>query len=258
MLEPIPNMPVLSILNRRTIVLADLHLGIEYELIKNGINLPSQTDELLKKIMVIINEFCPKDVIFLGDIKHNVPFASRQEKKEIPNFFSEISDYSDIYITKGNHDGNLEYLIPTKENIFLYEGSGFTYKGIGFFHGHAYPSEDVLSCKTGIMAHIHPVIRLRDDIGISDTLSIWLRVPVNKNRLNNLSKNAKNKFLNRYEDSRSIDMDELIVIPAFNDLCGGLDVNIMKSRSFGFLESILSSKKTRAYLLDGTDLGCII
>lgn len=255
MLEPILNMPVLSISNRRTIVLADLHLGIEYEMMKNGINIPSQTDGLLNKIMVIIDEFDPKDIIFLGDIKHNIPFVSRQEKKEIPNFFSEISNYLDVYITKGNHDGNLEYLIPKKENIFLYDGEGFSYHGIGLFHGHAYPSDEVLNCKTGVMAHIHPVVRFTDSLGISNTLAIWLRVPINKNKLN---VKASKKSTKDIIDIRPIAMDELIVIPAFNDLCGGLAVNIMKGRSFGFLESILFGKKARAYLLDGTDLGRII
>lgn len=237
MLEPLPDIPILF-LNRKTIVLADLHLGIEYELMKNGINISSQTERLLKKIITIIDDFAPKDVIFLGDIKHNVPYTSKQEKKEIPDFFLEISNYSDVYIVKGNHDGNLEDLIPNRENIFLYDGRGFSYHGFGLFHGHAYPFNDVLDCKTGIMAHIHPMIRLTDDLGISNILPIWLRVPINK----------KDKFA----------MNELVVIPAFNDLCGGLAINIMKSRSFGFLESIFSIKKVRAYLLDGTDLGFII
>lgn len=253
MLEPIINKPVLSILDRKAIVVADLHLGIEYEMMKNGIYIPSQTDVLLNKIMAIIDEFNPRDIIFLGDIKHNIPLLSRQERKEIPDFFLKISNYSDVYITKGNHDGNLEYLIPRRENIFLYNSGGFVYHGIGLFHGHAYPSDDVFECKTGVMAHIHPVVRFTDNLSVSNSLAVWLRVPINKNRFNAtiLKKNVKS--------IRSvINMDELVVIPAFSDLCGGLAVNVMKGSSFGFLESMLSIKKTRAYLLDGTDLGYII
>ena len=240
-LEPIWGRPILSV--EKTLVFADLHLGIEYELLNSGISVPSQTNNILREIISSIREFNPMDVVFLGDIKHNIPMMSAQERREIPKFFGELSDLVDIYVVKGNHDGNLIEILPRRENVFLYDGKGFSHRGVGFFHGHAHPSEEVISCKVGVMAHNHPVVKLTDGLRAVKTLRVWVRAPVIKERL-----------LERYD---RVSMGELLVMPAFNDLCGGMAVNVYKGKFLGPLKGKIRLKDARAYLLDGTDLGHI-
>jgi hypothetical protein len=72
-------------------------------------------------------------------------------------------------------------------------------------------------------------------------LRVWVRAPVIKERL-----------LERYD---KVSMGELLVMPAFNDLCGGMAVNVYKGKSL--ISDFIRLKDARAYLLDGTDLGHI-
>ena len=74
----------------RILMASDLHLGVEYELAKMGINIPYQTDRILGELLTIVREHKPDRLILLGDIKHGVPITSFQERREIPLFFSAL------------------------------------------------------------------------------------------------------------------------------------------------------------------------
>ncbi|MBN2518761.1 MAG: phosphoesterase, partial [Candidatus Altiarchaeota archaeon] len=78
----IPNRPAVLVGNM--LVVADLHNGIEYELHKKGVEVPSQTQAKLERLKSIIDETRPKRLVILGDLKHNIPITSRQEYYEVP------------------------------------------------------------------------------------------------------------------------------------------------------------------------------
>jgi metallophosphoesterase superfamily enzyme len=52
---------------------------------------------------------------------------------------------------------------------------------------------------------------------------------------------------------------EAIVVPAFNDLCGGTPVNDVRTKFLGPLlaDEVLRLDRARLHLLDGTDLGAL-
>jgi len=87
----IKNYPALFIPEIKTLVIADLHIGISYELYKSGINIPSQVKEMKKTIEKLIKQTKAKRLIILGDIKHDVPGISVQELREIPEFLKALS-----------------------------------------------------------------------------------------------------------------------------------------------------------------------
>jgi metallophosphoesterase superfamily enzyme len=52
---------------------------------------------------------------------------------------------------------------------------------------------------------------------------------------------------------------EIIIMPSFNELCGGLPLNDLKKEDVhGSLLTMADWEQARLYLLDGTDLGRLL
>jgi len=66
--------------DKRYLVIADLHLGKEYEYYKKGIKVPDVGQKMKSDILKIIKRKNIDELILLGDIKHNLPFTSYFEK----------------------------------------------------------------------------------------------------------------------------------------------------------------------------------
>jgi putative SbcD/Mre11-related phosphoesterase len=241
-LEPIPNEPALLLKDKKkTLILADLHIGIEAELKEAGINIPSQTEKIAEHLIALCEENEIDELIILGDIKHNVPLTSRQEYFELPSIFQRFKEKVDkIHVVPGNHDGSIRNLLP--EWVEIHSSKGFAHKKIGFFHGHTWPSKEVMKCNQVIIAHEHPTIQFIETLGERDSRACWV----------------KTKFIpevtkKTYPDSEP----ELIILPAFNEILGGTPVNEKKAK---FLSPVLTNKlvdmdDAAIYLLNGTFLG---
>lgn len=241
-LEPIPNEPALLFKAKKSVlILADLHIGIESELREAGINIPSQTEKIAVHITKLCKDYNVDDVVIAGDIKHNVPLTSRQEHYEIPMIFNTLKEIVDeIHITPGNHDGNLRHLLPKWVNI--HASKGFRYGDIGVFHGHTWPSREVMECETVIMAHEHPHIQFIETLGERDSRPCWARSAF-------ISRNTEERYPGTSPD--------IIILPAFNDLCGG---NALNDPARTYLSPVVKNglvdmDNAGIYLLDGTNLG---
>ncbi|NOX71239.1 MAG: hypothetical protein GXO64_00885, partial [Candidatus Micrarchaeota archaeon] len=46
-----------AIVMKKKLIIADIHIGVEYRFRRNGIQLPSQTDSMLEMIIDAINEY---------------------------------------------------------------------------------------------------------------------------------------------------------------------------------------------------------
>jgi putative SbcD/Mre11-related phosphoesterase len=166
----------------RALVVSDLHIGWEKLLSQKGIHIPSQTPKLKRQLLNLIEETKPKYLILLGDIKDAITNVSTQEWKEIPEFFETIQqEVSEIQIILGNHDGNLEHLLP--EKIKIIPASGTIFGNVGLIHGHAWPAPELLRCKNLITGHVHPTVAIRDPMGLRITKQIFVKVPCNTQQL---------------------------------------------------------------------------
>ncbi|BBL45864.1 metallophosphoesterase [Nanobdella aerobiophila] len=146
---------------KKILCISDLHLGIEKELSLNGIYIPSQSKYIFSKIKKIYDRYKPKYLIIDGDFKHNIPKTSLQEISEIPDFVNELSYlFKKIYLVKGNHDGDLEELIPDINNVKVIKE--LRYKNIVFTHGHLKPK---LKGKYYVLGHHHFAKSIRTSIG---------------------------------------------------------------------------------------------
>jgi hypothetical protein len=206
----------------KTLVIADLHIGITRELYESGISMPSQVRKMISRIHELKKITKAQELVIAGDIKHKVPGISWQEIREIPEFLTALK-FKKITIVKGNHDGQIEKMIPAeiKGNVKVRK---FVIIGDYYItHGHRKANTK----KNIIIAHNHPHVRFRDKLGALYTESVWVR--------------------------GSLDKKELIIMPAFNELCGATVIN--RDKLLGPIAKKI--RKAHAYLLDGTDLGLI-
>lgn len=241
----IKNYPTLFIPEIKSLVIADLHIGISYELYKSGINIPSQVKDMKKTIEKLIKQTKAKKLIILGDVKHDVPGISVQELREIPKFLTALSKKIKIEICLGNHDTYLNKILP--EEIKLHGSKGFKIKNFGFNHGHAWPSKELMACDHLIISHTHPIIRFEDEFGYRIMKSVWIKGKIDREKVKERYKIKKTGKL------------KVIIMPAFNHLLGGTPVNI-KTTSDELLGPLLKNdfidmKTSEIYLLDGTFLG---
>ena len=236
-LQPIPNEPALLIKNKNILVIADLHIGIESVLKEQGLNTASQTNNMTKHLVSLCKTYKPKEIILLGDIKHNIPSSTIQERRDVKAFIETIQPYGIIHIIPGNHDGNIKKL--TSEEIIIHPSDGLVIKNIGFAHGHRWPSEGIMQCEQIIIGHTHPIIMFTDRLKHKAFEPCWLK-----------GKTIREKLKEKYSNIEDI---QILVMPAFNPLCGGIAAN--KKGVNGPIGKIMDVDNAQVYLLDGSSLG---
>ncbi|KYC51818.1 MAG: Calcineurin-like phosphoesterase superfamily domain protein [Candidatus Methanofastidiosum methylothiophilum] len=215
-LYPVINTPAIIIeSDKRYLVVADLHLGKEYEYYKKGIKVPDVGQKMKADILKIIKRKKIEELIILGDIKHNLPFTSYFEKLNLPKFL----DFDiPVKLIKGNHDGNIEDIVNNEVmKSFKIEDHVLT-------HGHI-----LIEGSNLIMGHVHPVVEFEDSNGKITRLKCFLRLEVPQNVIVLPS-------FNPVIEGVSINKDEEIPGPYFES--GRLEI-----------------KKFDCYLLDGTYMG---
>lgn len=162
-LYPVINKPAIIIeSDKKYLVVADLHLGKEYEYYQKGIKIPHIGDKMKVDIEKIIKRKSIDELIILGDIKHNLPFTSYFEKLNLPKFL----EFSvPVTIVKGNHDGNIEEVVNNEVVKSLKIGEYI------LTHGHILFENSNL-----IMGHVHPVVEFMDSNGKITRLKCFLKI----------------------------------------------------------------------------------
>lgn len=247
MIKFLTDYPALSIVEKKILVIADLHLGLEYELYKSGIIIPSQAEKFQKIMDKLVQMSKAKTLVILGDIKHKVPGISLREEKEIPKLLEYLLSKVRVICCKGNHDDFIEEIIP--KEVKIYSSRGFKLGKYGFFHGHAWPSKKLMQCDYLFFGHIHPTIEFVDRFGYRAIEQVWVR-----------GKLEESLVKKRYK-IKKVGKLETIILPTFNHLLGGIALNrIVEEELIGPLlaNKFFDIDKATTYLLDGTCLGKII
>ena len=235
-----------------------------------GIHVPSQTPKLLQKLETLLSRYKPDKLLILGDVKYSVVATDPGEWHDIPEFFSALRNYvRDIAIVRGNHDANLEPLLP--ENIRLLPATGTTIGDVGLFHGHKWPSPTLLKCKTLFMGHLHPVVVFRDPAGFKITRQVWVKAKCDTAQLSKMLlqkqrikiEGTPEEIVKKHYNFKPR-TDEMFIMPSFNDFLGGRPINEIKPRKgqTPMIGPVLRSEAvdlphSEIYLLDGTYLGTL-
>jgi putative SbcD/Mre11-related phosphoesterase len=262
---------LIKTIKTKTLVIADPHIGWENALQEKGIHVPSQTPKLLKKLVALLLEHKPDALVIIGDVKYTVIKAVLGEWHDIPDFFTELQGYvKEISIIRGNHDANLEPLLP--ETVKLLPATGTVIGDIGLFHGHKWPSPMLLKCKTLMMGHVHPVVVFRDPSGFKLTRQVWAKAQVNTVQLSTtLLQQQRMKVEGTPEATVKKHYGfkpqaaNVFMVPSFNDFLGGRALNQTISGKEGqttmigpmLRSGIVNMDNAEVYLLDGTYLGTL-
>jgi putative SbcD/Mre11-related phosphoesterase len=229
-IEIVENYPALFIEPIDALVIADLHLGFERELADSGVFYPHfQYQDIKESIASIINKVSPRQVIVDGDLKHKFAERTEQELNEVVDFLTYLTESAErVVVIRGNHDNFVKGLFRRFPKAEFIQGS-YVDGDIMFAHGHEVPSGiDSLKSHLIIIAHEHPAIALRDDVGAKVKLRALLIGPTYSKK-------------------------ELIVLPAFSPISLGVEINLVTSQDqilSPFLKDQASLMRMKAYGID--------
>lgn len=179
--------------------------------------------------------------------RYGILEKSEVELKNVSVFLRTLLDIGHVDIVPGNHDGRIEkemgsgfLSLADDPNLHIAESSGMVIRNTGIFHGHAWPSEEVMAQEYLVMGHGHAAILLTDDLGVRNYEQCWLRARLTE------------KVHEKYLDAQG----EVILMPSFNDFFRGSPVN-RKGRLLGplFKNDYVDVDNGNVFLLDGINLG---
>lgn len=233
---------------RRAVIVSDLHIGLGA--VPGRARGPPEADaaDLAERLVRVVRSERSNLLIVAGDAKHPIVGTPGPLRPVVFDFFATLLDAGlDVELVPGNHDAGLVPHLPREVQVA--PAAGVVRLGVGIFHGHRWPSEEVLAAGQVVVGHLHPGVRLAPTASdVQTKVRCWLRArrarPPSRGR--------------RGEDA--ISAKEVIVLPAFNPIAGTEALNRerpQRGRTF-LVRRFLAGSDARAYLLDGTDLGGIV
>jgi len=234
----IPSKPALILEGeKKSLIVTDIHIGFENTLASNEIFIGknSTINETIQELLEIIDKEKPDSVILLGDVKSSIKSISRNEWDEVPMFFKKISEKCDVTLVPGNHDANIQKLVP--DNISMISSTGMVDENILLTHGHTMPSENFSHVDKIIMGHIHPVFFQEDSV--INGQRVWISMKTEK----------ENIFPNKSGEL------EIIIIPSFNKYFYATHRKKYKKSISPIINKIKSISKAKIVTLDGTIIG---
>lgn len=234
----IPSKPALVLEGeKRHLIVTDLHIGFESNLAQNKIFVGKNTtlEESIQEISSIIREQKPDDVVLLGDVKSGISRISKNEWNDIPKFLSAIQKQTDVILVPGNHDANIQHLVP--DGITLISSIGMVTENTLLTHGHAMPSESFAHVDRIIMGHVHPVFF--DENSVLNGQRVWVSAKVKKEHI---FASASGEL-------------EIIIVPSFNRYFYATKKKQYKRSISPITEKIRESSSARIVTLDGAIIG---
>lgn len=228
--------PALMLENtNRYLVVTDLHIGFENTLVANDIFVEPTTivQETLGELRSIIKSEKPDSLILLGDIKSGIDSISKIEWQAVPLFF-EIAKEIDTVLVPGNHDGNIQKLVP--DNVRIASSLGIVIEDALLTHGHTLPSENLSQINKIIMGHVHPVFF--SEGSVIDGKRVWVSLKTEKR---NIFPSVQGEI-------------EIIIMPTFNRYFYASHKRYKKSIS-PIIERIKNSYSAKIVTLDGSIIG---
>ena len=224
----LPNMEIvdLALYFDSTLVIADVHIGYEEALNKQGILIPrAQFEDMVKRMECIFDSLSSKKIeriVVNGDLKHEFGTISEQEWRNTLKFIDLLAKHcNEVILIKGNHDSILgpiakkrevkvlDYFVIESMKKHINERNSILKKTLKrikkqlenrtlIIHGDKIPNKELLKeASTIIIGHEHPAVSLKEGPRI-EQYKCFLK--------------------GRYKGKN------LIVMPSFNTVAEGTDV----------------------------------
>lgn len=234
----VPGKPALILEGeKKNLIITDIHIGFENSMASNEIFIGknSTINETISEISEIIDTENPDSVILLGDVKSSVKSIGKSEWDEVPKFFEEIRKKCDVVLIPGNHDANIQRLVP--DNISMISSIGMVEENVLLTHGHTMPSENFSHVDKIIMGHLHPVFFQEDSV--INGQRVWVSIKTEKEKI----------FPNKSGEL------EITIVPSFNKYFYATHRKKYKKSISPIIDRIDSISNARIVTLDGTIIG---
>jgi putative SbcD/Mre11-related phosphoesterase len=222
---------------KRHLVITDTHIGFEANFAHNKIFVGKNTilNEMLGDIFSIVESYKPDDIILLGDVKSGIERITKNEWNDVPKFLQELQEKIDVIIIPGNHDANIQKLIP--EGVNLTNSTGMVIENILLTHGHVMPSENVSYVDKIIIGHVHPVFF--DENSVLNGKQVWVSIKAKKDNI----------FPSR------VGQVEIIIVPSFNRYFYATKKKHYKKSISPIIEKLKFNITAKIATLDGIIIG---
>jgi hypothetical protein len=234
----VPSQPALLLQGEsQNLIISDLHIGFESKLASNQIFIGKNTttDETINEIESIIDSVKADSLILLGDVKSSIKSISKTEWDDVPRFFKKMKDKIDTVLIPGNHDANIQKLVP--DGVSLISSAGMVVENILLTHGHTMPSENFSHVDKIIMGHVHPVFFQKDSV--LNGQRVWISIKTEKQQI---------------FPSASGEL-EIIIVPSFNKYFYATKKKHYKKSISPILKKIKKYSSAKIVTLDGTIIG---
>ncbi|MDE1726644.1 MAG: metallophosphoesterase [Thaumarchaeota archaeon] len=221
---------------KRYLVVTDLHIGFESKLVANDIHIdPKQMiAETIQSLESIIESQKPDSLVLLGDIKSGVETISKIEWSAVPLFF-EIGKKIDTVVIPGNHDGNIQKLVP--DWVTVSSSSGIVVGDVLLTHGHVMPSENLSHINKIVMGHVHPVYF--QEGSVLDGQRVWVSIKAEKSQI----------------FPSTVGEIEIVIVPSFNKYFYATFKRSYKKSISPIINAIKTPKSAKIVTLDGSIIG---
>ena len=234
----IPSKPVLILEGeKKSLVITDIHIGFENSMMANEVftGKNSTIDELIQELTDIIDSENPDSIILLGDVKTSIKNISKIEWEQVPLFFKQMKEKCDVTLIPGNHDANIQRLVP--DGVSMISSTGMVEGNILLTHGHTMPSENFAHVDKIIMGHLHPVFFQEDSL--INGQRVWISIKTEK----------ENIFPSKTGEI------EIIIVPSFNRYFYATHKKQYKRSISPIINKIKTVSEAKIITLDGVIIG---
>jgi uncharacterized protein len=190
--------------------------------------------ETIQDLESIIESEKPDSLILLGDVKSSTESISKIEWSTVPLFF-EIGKKIDTIVIPGNHDGNIQKLVP--DWVTISSSSGIVIGDTLLTHGHAMPSENLSQINKIVMGHLHPVYF--QEGSVLDGQRVWVSIKAEKSQI---FPSTTGKI-------------EIIIVPSFNKYFYSTFKRSYKKSISPLINAIKTITSAKIVTLDGSIIG---
>ena len=234
----VPSKPALILEGKsRNLIVTDLHIGFEANLFSKDIFVGKNTtiNETISEVCKIIDVTKPDSLILLGDVKSSIKSISKNEMDEVPLFFEKVGKKVEIVLIPGNHDSNIQRLVP--EGVTLVSSTGLVIENTLLTHGHTMPSDNFAHVEKIIMGHVHPVFFYEGSV--LNGQRVWISIKTKKHKI---------------FSSRSGEI-EVTVVPSFNKYFYVTRKRQYKKSISPIIKKIKENSSARIVTLNGIVIG---
>ncbi len=196
--ETVDSLPLLAAEELDSLILSDLHVGIEIVQTSSGILMPKvQTQNILEELGEAKELSGMSNLIINGDLKHSFTGRHSKEKEEVEKFLRKVSMvFEKVTVVKGNHDSAVEHRAEDFKNIEVRDE--LRERGFLIVHGH---EEVEIGEDTDylVLGHEHPALELKDDAGVKEKIPCFL-----------------------YGEKNGV---KTVVLPAYSEIASGTSIN---------------------------------